>query len=234
MEYGNYIAGKWVRLGERAYLREPRPGHRRGGGYVAKSTPADVERAVEAAASAFHGWRLTPAPKRGEILFRVGQLLQERKEELSRLVTREMGKVIAEARGDVQEAIDMTFYMAGEGRRLFGHTVPSELPNKFAMSVRDPVGVVAAITPWNFPIAIPTWKLTAALICGNTVVFKPASDTPALAAELVKIYEEAGLPAGVLNLVTGSGAEVGDALVNHPRVDVDLLHRLHRDRARPC
>jgi len=142
------------------------------------------------------------------------------KEQLSQLVTREMGKVIAEGRGDVQEAIDMTFYMAGEGRRLFGHTVPSELPSKFATSLRDPVGVVAAITPWNFPIAIPSWKLTAALICGNTVVFKPASDTPSLAAELVKIYAEAGLPDGVLNLITGSGGDVGDTLVNHPGVDV--------------
>ncbi|MHB8992476.1 MAG: aldehyde dehydrogenase family protein, partial [Chloroflexota bacterium] len=157
-------------------------------GIVPRSTPADVERAAEAAAAAYQGWRLTPAPKRGEILYRVGQLLQERKEQLSQLVTREMGKVIAEGRGDVQEAIDMTFYMAGEGRRLFGHTVPSELPNKFGTSMRDPVGVVAAITPWNFPIAIPSWKLSAALICGNAVVFKPASDTPVLAAELVKLY----------------------------------------------
>ena len=189
-------------------------------GTIPLSTAGDIGRAVEAAVDAFAGWRLTPAPKRGEILFRVGQLLSEHKERLSQLVTREMGKVLPEGRGDVQEAIDITFYMAGEGRRLFGHTVPSELRDKFATTMRDPVGVVAAITPWNFPIAIPCWKLTAALITGNAVVFKPASDTPILAVELVKLFEEAGLPPGVLNLVTGSGGEAGDALVNHPKVDV--------------
>ena len=145
------------------------------------SDKSDVERAVEAADKAFKTWRLTPAPKRGEILFKAAQLLVERKEDLARLMTQEMGKVLAEARGDVQEAIDMTFYMAGEGRRMFGEVTPSELPNKFAMAVRDPIGVVGAITPWNFPIAIPSWKLMPALITGNTVVFKPASDTPLLA-----------------------------------------------------
>ena len=223
MEYSNYIDGKWVPSETGRTFESLDPANGEVVGVVAKSSPSDVNRAVEAAAGAFRRWRLVPAPKRGEILFRVGQLLQERKEQLARLMSREMGKVIAEARGDVQEAIDMTFYMAGEGRRLFGETVPSELPNKMALSFRDPVGVVAAITPWNFPIAIPSWKLTAALICGNTIVFKPASDTPVLAAELVKIYEEAGLPAGVLNFVTGSGSEVGDALVNHSSVDVVSL-----------
>ncbi len=220
MEYKNYIGGRWVdsESGRTFESRDPATGEVIG--VLPLSTAADVDRAVAAARSAFGDWRLTPAPRRGEILFRVGQLLQERKEQMAQLVTREMGKVIAEGRGDVQEAIDMTFYMAGEGRRLLGHTVPSELPNKFATSQRDPVGVVAAITPWNFPIAIPSWKLSAALICGNTVVFKPASDTPVLAAELVKLYEEAGIPGGVLNLVTGSGGEVGDTLVNDPRVDV--------------
>ncbi|MHB0869598.1 MAG: aldehyde dehydrogenase family protein [Chloroflexota bacterium] len=220
MQYKDYIGGKWVDSESGRTFESLDPATGEVVGIVPRSTPADVERAAEAAAAAYQGWRLTPAPKRGEIHYRVGQLLQERKEQLSQLVTREMGKVIAEGRGDVQEAIDMTFYMAGEGRRLFGHTVPSELPNKFGTSMRDPVGVVAAITPWNFPIAIPSWKLSAALICGNAVVFKPASDTPVLAAELVKLYEDAGLPGGVLNLVTGSGGEVGDPLVNHPKVDV--------------
>lgn len=220
MDYKNFIGGKWQDSESGRTFESLNPATGEVIGVMARSTPADVDVAVLAAREAFRHWRLVPAPKRGEILFRAGQLLQERKEQLSQLVTREMGKVIAEGRGDVQEAIDMTFYMAGEGRRLFGHTVPSELPSKFATSLRDPVGVVAAITPWNFPIAIPSWKLTAALICGNTVVFKPASDTPALAAELVKIYAEAGLPDGVLNLITGSGGEVGDTLVNHPGVDV--------------
>ena len=223
MEYLNYIGGKWVPSESGRIFESLDPATGEVIGVVAKSSPSDVNRAVEAAASAYQRWRLVPAPKRGEILFRVGQLLQQRKEQLAQLMSREMGKVIAETRGDVQEAIDMTFYMAGEGRRLFGETVPSELPNKMAFSLRDPVGVVAAITPWNFPIAIPSWKLTAALICGNTVVFKPASDTPVLAAELVRIYEESGLPAGVLNFVTGSGGEVGDTLVNHPKVDVVSL-----------
>lgn len=220
MEHKNYIRGKWMdsESGHTFHSLDPATGEVLG--VVPKSTVVDVDRAVEAAAEAFDSWCLVPAPKRGEILFRVGRLLQDNKESLSRLVTREMGKVIAEGRGDVQEAIDMTLYMAGEGRRLFGHAVPSELSNKLAISHRDPVGVVAAITPWNFPIAIPSWKLAAALICGNTVVLKPASDTPLLAAELVKLYEEAGLPPGVLNLVTGSGGEIGDALVNHPRVNV--------------
>jgi len=220
MEHRNYMGGQWVDSESSRTFESLDPATGEVVGVLPLSSAADAEKAVEAAAEAFNGWRLTPAPKRGEILYRVGQLLQERKEQLAQLVTREMGKVIAEGRGDVQEAIDMTFYMAGEGRRLTAHTVPSELPNKFATSLRDPVGVVVAITPWNFPIAIPSWKLSAALICGNTVVFKPASDTPVLAAELVKVYEEAGLPAGVLNLVTGSGSEVGDVLVKHPRVDV--------------
>ena len=220
MEYKNYIGGRWVASESGRTFESVDPANGDAVGVVPKSSTADVEKALASAAQAFLKWRLVPAPRRGEILFRAAQLLTDRKEQLSRLVTREMGKVIAEGRGDVQEAIDMTFYMAGEGRRLFGYTVPSELPDKFATSQRDPVGVVAAITPWNFPIAIPSWKLTAALICGNSVVFKPASDTPVLAAELVKIYEEAGIPEGVLNLVIGSGGEIGDALVSDPRVGV--------------
>jgi acyl-CoA reductase-like NAD-dependent aldehyde dehydrogenase len=162
-----------------------------------------------------------PAPKRGELLFRVARTFEERKDELTEQMVREMGKVRAEAAGDVQEAIDMTYYMAGEGRRMFGHTTPSELPDKFMMSTRNPVGVVGAITPWNFPIAIPSWKIAPAIVCGNTVVFKPAGDTPLLAELFVEIFEEAGLPPGVLNIVHGEGKTVGEYLVKHP--DVPLI-----------
>jgi aldehyde dehydrogenase (NAD+) len=176
-----------------------------------------VEAAVSAAADAFRTWRDTPAPRRGEILFRAAELLRDRKEQLSRDVTVEMGKVLAEARGDVQEAIDMTYYVAGEGRRMFGQTVPSELPDKFAMSVRQPHGVVAAITPWNFPTAIPSWKLMPALIAGNSVVFKPSPFSPLSAANMVRVLEEAGVPPGVVSLVFG-GDEAGAALVEDPRV----------------
>ncbi len=161
-----------------------------------------------------------PAPKRAEILFRVAELIRDRKEDLSRLMTQEMGKVLPEARGDVQEGIDMTYFMAGEGRRQYGQTVPAEMPDKAAMSVRRPMGVVAAITPWNFPLAIPTWKIMPALVTGNTVVFKPASDTPLLAAKLMELFVDAGLPQGVVNMVYGSGATVGEHLVEHPDVPV--------------
>src|SRR3954471_11017583 len=182
-------------------------------GLFQKSTAADAERAIDAARRAFQHWRVVPAPKRAELLFRAAQLLAERKEALARDMTREMGKVLDETRGDVQEAIDMTYLMAGEGRRQYGQTVPSELRDKFAMSVRQPVGVCAVITPWNFPMAIPSWKIIPALVCGNTVVFKPATLTPLSAVNFVKILEEAGVPKGVVNLVTGGGEEVGTAMV---------------------
>ena len=185
-----------------------------------RSTAADVERAVAAARAAWDDWRLVPAPERGNILFRFAQVLEGAKAELSDLMTREMGKVKAEAGGDVQEAIDMSYYMGGEGRRLFGQTTPSELRDKFMMSVRMPVGVVGAITPWNFPIAIPAWKLCPALVCGNTVVLKPAEDTPLLAQRFVDLLYEAGLPEGVVQIVHGFGEEAGDALVRHPDVPV--------------
>ncbi len=180
-----------------------------------------MDRAIEAATVAWERWRLVPAPKRAEVLFRAAQHLLDRKEELTELMVREMGKVRAEAGGDVQEAIDMTFYMAGEGRRLFGQTTPSELPDKFAMSIRVPAGVVGAITPWNFPIAIPSWKIAPALVCGDTVVLKPAEDTPLCAERFVEIFAEAGLPSGVLNIVHGAGELVGEHLVKHP--DVPLI-----------
>jgi acyl-CoA reductase-like NAD-dependent aldehyde dehydrogenase len=185
-----------------------------------RSSADDVDRAVATARAAWEHWRLVPAPERGNILFRFAQLLEQHKPELSELMTREMGKVKAEAGGDVQEAIDMAYYMGGEGRRLFGQTTPSELRDKFMMSIRMPVGVVGAITPWNFPIAIPAWKLMPALVCGNTVVLKPAEDTPLLAQRFVDVLHEAGLPEGVVQIVHGFGEEAGDALVRHPDVPV--------------
>jgi acyl-CoA reductase-like NAD-dependent aldehyde dehydrogenase len=182
---------------------------------VARGGPAEVDLAVEAAQTALPSWRRTPWPVRGEIVLRAAQLLSQRKEELARLMTREMGKVLSEARGDVQEAIDMGVFIAGEGRRAFGETVPSELRDKWAMTVRQPLGVVGCITPWNFPIAIPSWKLFPAVMAGNTVVFKPAEDTPACADAFVTILEEAGLPAGVVNTVHGFGEDCGAAVVSH-------------------
>lgn len=218
--YQNYINGRWVNAvsGETTLDTNPATGETLG--QIARSGVEDVQTAVTAAQATREMWRKTPAPRRGEILFRAGEIMMSRKEELARLMTREMGKVLKEARGDVQEGIDMTFYFAGEGRRLLGETAPSELPNKFAMCVRDPVGLVAAITPWNFPFAIPTWKLMPALVAGNTVVFKPATETSILACELVRILEEAGLPPGALNLVLGPGAIAGEALATDPRVDL--------------
>src|SRR6185503_15029291 len=189
-------------------------------GSFPRSAAEDVDRAVAAAKAAYEDWRLVPAPERGNMLFRFAELLREHKAELTDLMTREMGKVRAEAGGDVQEAIDMSYYMGGEGRRLHGQTTPSELRDKFMMSVRMPVGVVGAITPWNFPIAIPAWKLCPALVCGNTVVLKPAEDTPLLAQRFVDLLQEAGLPEGVVQIVHGFGEEAGDALVRHPDVPV--------------
>ncbi len=186
-----------------------------------KSTKEDVDEAVKAARTAFEKWRLVPAPKRGDIMRKVGDILVARKEELARIMTKEMGKVLLETRADVQEGIDTAYYAATEGRRLFGHTVPSELPNKFNMAIRVPIGVAGIITPWNFPMAIPTWKIFPALLSGNTVVFKPASDTPETAAKLVEILTEAGVPDGVVNIVHGTGSEVGMAIVEHP--DIDLI-----------
>ena len=214
--YKNFINGEWVdsRSGKSFENRNPANTDELIGTFPS-GTAEDTNAAVDAAREAYRSWRLVPAPKRAEILFRAAELLVARKEELSRDMTREMGKVLAETRGDVQEAIDMTYYMAGEGRRQFGQTTPSELKDKFALSVRQPIGVCALITPWNFPMAIPSWKIMPSLILGNTVVFKPASDTPLSAHNLVQVLTEAGLPAGVLNLVTGSGREVGETLMRH-------------------
>jgi aldehyde dehydrogenase (NAD+) len=219
--YKNLIGGRWVDAKSGATFESVSPAnHEDVVGTFPASGPEDVDDAVAAAKAAFPAWSLLPAPKRGEILFKVARLLAEHKEELSRLMTREMGKVLPESRGDVQEAIDVAYYMAGEGRRLFGQTVPSEMPDKFAMAIRKPIGVVGIITPWNFPVAIPGWKLFPALICGNTAVIKPASDTPACLVRFVELLLEGGVPAGVVNAVTGSGAEVGNAIVDHSDVRV--------------
>jgi aldehyde dehydrogenase (NAD+) len=217
--YNNLIGGKWVpsRTGKTFLNINPARQDDIVGVFQA-SGAADVDAAVAAAAEAWKTWRLTPAPKRAEILYRAGQILVDRKEQYAREMTREMGKVLTETRGDVQEAIDTAFYMAGEGRRLFGQTTPSELQNKFAMSVRMPVGVCGMIAPWNFPMAIPSWKLLPALVCGNTCVIKPANDTPLSTINLVQALVDAGVPAGVVNVVTGSGSQVGTRLVEHPGV----------------
>jgi aldehyde dehydrogenase (NAD+) len=217
--YFNLIAGRWIpaRTGKTFLNINPARLDDVVGEFQA-SGPEDVDLAVAAAAEAFKTWRLTPAPKRAEILLRAGQILVDRKEQLAREMTREMGKVLAETRGDVQEAIDTAFYFAGEGRRLFGYTTPSELRNKFAMSVRLPVGVCGMIAPWNFPMAIPSWKLLPALVCGNTCVIKPANDTPLSTINLVQALVDAGVPAGVVNVVTGAGSQVGTRLVEHPDV----------------
>ena len=219
--YKNFINGEWVapRSGKTLENRNPANTDELIGIFPL-SSQEDVDSAVAAAKEAYKSWRLVPAPKRAEILFRAAELLVKGKEEFSRDMTREMGKVLAETRGDVQEAIDMTYYMAGEGRRLFGQTTPSELPNKFAMSMRQSIGVCGLITPWNFPMAIPSWKMMPALVCGNTLVIKPAEDTPLSTYNLIEILREAGLPPGVVNLVGGDGPGAGASLTKHADVGV--------------
>ena len=215
--YQNHINGRWTDARGGGSFERENPATGEIIGAFPDSSAEEVSAAVESAAAAYEGWRATPAPRRAEILFRAGETMLTRKEALSRDVTVEMGKVLKEARGDVQEAIDMTYYAAGEGRRMFGQTTPAELPDKFAMTVRQPHGIVAAITPWNFPLAIPCWKLMPALVTGNTVVFKPSPYSPLSAHNLMSLLEEAGLPAGVVNLVFGND-EAGAALVEDPRV----------------
>jgi aldehyde dehydrogenase (NAD+) len=217
--YKNLIGGEWLPARSGKTFQNVNPAdHSDIVGEFPSSGPEDVDLAVAAAKKAYATWRLVPAPKRAEILFRAGTLLAQNKEKFAHDMTREMGKVLAETRGDVQEAIDEAFYVAGEGRRLFGKTTPSELQNKFAMSVRMPLGVVGMITPWNFPMAIPSWKLFPALVAGNTCVIKPATDTPLSVYNLVSTLVEAGIPAGVLNIVCGGGGSVGNALVEHKDV----------------
>jgi len=218
MEFQNYINGKWISSRTTFTTVNPATGDTLA--QIAEANLADIESAVKAATNAFNSWRLTPAPLRGELLFKVGDILKTKKEELAQLLTQDMGKVIAEARGDIQEAIDMAYYMGGEGRRLLGYTAPVEMPNKFGMAVRDPSGVVGIITPWNFPVAVPSWKIFPALIAGNTLIWKPSPETPAISAAFVKVFEEAGIPAGVFNLLLAPGADVAKALVSHPGVRV--------------
>jgi alpha-ketoglutaric semialdehyde dehydrogenase len=217
--YKNFIDGEWVEASTGQTFENLSPADTRDVvGIFQKSGAADVDAAVDAARRAFAKWRLVPAPRRAELVYRAAETLVGRKEDFSRDMTREMGKVLKETRGDVQEAIDTAYYMAGEGRRLFGPTTPSELPNKFAMAVRQPIGVCGMITPWNFPMAIPSWKLLPALVCGNTCVIKPAQDTPLSTFNLVRTLADAGIPRGVVNIVTGFGAAVGAPLSEHPAV----------------
>ena len=218
-EYRNYIAGEWVAPKSGSYIENRNPADTRElVGRFPASTAEDVERAVGVAAEAFQKWRKVPAPRRAEILFKAGEILIRRKEAFAIDMTREMGKVLKETRGDVQEAIDMTYFIAGEGRRLHGYTTKAELPNKYAMCSREPIGVCGLITPWNFPMAIPSWKILPALVCGNTVVIKPAEDTPLSTYNFVSALSEAGIPPGVLNIVAGRGVEVGKALLAHEKV----------------
>jgi acyl-CoA reductase-like NAD-dependent aldehyde dehydrogenase len=217
--YKNFIDGEWVEASTGQTFENRNPADTRDVvGIFQRSGKADVEAAIAAAKRAFAKWRLIPAPRRAEIIYRAAEMLLERKEEYSRDMTREMGKILKETRGDVQEAVDTAYYMAGEGRRMFGPTTPSELPNKFAMAVRQPIGVCGMITPWNFPMAIPSWKLLPALVCGNTCVIKPAQDTPLSTFNLVRVLYDAGLPRGVINIVTGFGSEVGTPITEHADV----------------
>src|SRR5208337_3775976 len=217
--FKNFIDGEWVESVSGRTFEDRNPADRRE--VVAifqRSNKEDVDAAVDAAKRAFAKWRLVPAPRRAEMVFRAAEILIERKEEYARDMTREMGKVLKETRGDVQEAIDAAYYNAGEGRRMFGPTVPSELPNKFAMAVRQPVGVCAMITPWNFPMAIPSWKLFPALVAGNTCIIKPAQDTPLSVFNFVRTLSDAGVPRGVVNIVSGFGSKIGAPLMEHPDV----------------
>ena len=215
-----FIDGRWVDSTSGEVFESDNPAHPdKILGIFQKGSKEDVVSAVEAAEKASSGWAETPAPKRGLVLLKAAQMLRENKEQLAKEMTLEMGKVIQESRGDVQEAIDITEYMAAEGRRLFGFTTPSELEKKLCMTIRMPIGICGLITPWNFPMAIPAWKITTALICGNAVVFKPSSDTPLSATRLVQILDKAGVPKGVLNMVTGSGDDVGMSIVRNQKID---------------
>ena len=228
--YNNFINGEWVPSVSGEVFENRSPANTDDLiGLFQKSTKDDVRRAVEAAAAAYLDWRLVPAPRRAEILYRAAQIFTERKAAYSRDMTREMGKVLKETEGDVQEAIDMSQLMAGEGRRMYGQTVPSELRNKFAMSVRQPIGVCGIITAWNFPIAVPSWKILPALVCGNTVVFKPAEEAPLSAINFVQALVDAGVPPGVVNLVTGDGPERGGADADGSGRAGDVVHRIDRD-----
>lgn len=220
MKLNNFIGGKWIEDSNLQSIPVINPANGEQLALAPLSTKEQIDQAVLAAKTAQKKWALVPAPKRADFLYEIGYKLKEKKEYLAQVLTKEMGKVIEEARGEVQEGIDMAFYMAGEGRRLFGETTPSELVDKFAMSVRAPIGVVGLITPWNFPIAIATWKSFPAIVAGNTVIWKPSIETPLMAYEMAKIFEEVGLPDGVANIVFGTGPTVGTAMIEHPDVKV--------------
>ncbi|HEX8098152.1 MAG TPA: aldehyde dehydrogenase family protein [Pyrinomonadaceae bacterium] len=217
--YRNFIGGEWAESASSKTVDNINPANTDDVlGTVRQATREEARRAVESASEAFRGWRSTPAPTRGRIVARAARLMEEDKENLAQLLTREEGKTIAESRGELQRSINVAEFCAGEARRLNGETIQSELPSNFAYTIKQPLGVVACVTPWNFPFAIPVWKIAPALVAGNTVVFKPASLTPATAARIVEIFEEAGIPPGVLNLVLGSGSEAGDEIISHPAV----------------
>lgn len=220
MKLTNYVNGKWLDAKNLQFTAVLNPATGKELAQVQLSTASDVDEAAKAAKAAQKSWAKVPAPKRASYLYEIGRIMKERKEHLAQVLTKEMGKVIEEGRGEVQEGIDMAFYMAGEGRRLFGETTPSELADKFAMSIRAPIGVVGLITPWNFPVAIATWKSFPAIVAGNTFLWKPATETPMMAYEMSKIFAEAGLPDGVANIVFGTGSEVGTAMIEHPDIRV--------------
>jgi methylmalonic acid semialdehyde dehydrogenase len=217
--YRNFIAGKWTDSTSSKTAKNINPANTDEVlGTVKQATRDEARAAVEAAIEAFRGWRSTPAPARGKIVGKAARLFEEHKEELATILTREEGKTLAESRGELQRSINVAEFCAGESRRMNGETIQSELPSNFAYTIKQPLGVVACVTPWNFPVAIPVWKIAPALVAGNSVVFKPASLTPATAVRIVEIFEEAGIPPGVLNLVLGSGSEAGDEIINHPAV----------------
>ena len=217
--YRNFIGGKWIESTSSKTVNNINPANTDDViGRVRQATREEARQAVEAAAEAFRGWRATPAPARGKIVARAARLMEKHKEELAQILTREEGKTIGESRGELQRSINVAEFCAGESRRLTGETIPSELPLNFAYTIKQPLGVVACVTPWNFPVAIPVWKIAPALVAGNTVVFKPATLTPATGVRIVELFEAAGVPPGVLNLIIGSGSDAGDEIINHPAV----------------
>ena len=217
--YQNFIGGEWIKSSASKSAPNVNPANTDDViGDIPLATREEARRAVEAAAEAFAKWRSTPAPTRGRIVAQAARLLEKNKEELAQTLTREEGKTIAESRGELQRSINVAEFCAGESRRLTGETIPSELPLNFAYTIKQPLGVVACVTPWNFPVAIPVWKIAPALVAGNSVVFKPATLTPATATRIVELFEEAGIPPGVLNLILGSGSEAGEEIINHPAV----------------
>src|SRR6266516_7323445 len=217
--YRNFINGKWIESSSERTVANINPANTDDVvGAVRQATREEAKAAVEADAEAFRSWRATPAPARGKIVARAARLMEEAKEELAQILTHEEGKTIGESRGELQRSINVAEFCAGESRRMNGETIFSELPSNFVYTIKQPLGVVACVTPWNFPVAIPVWKIAPALVAGNTVVFKPATLTPGTASRIVEIFSEAGLPAGVLNLIIGSGSDAGDEIVNHPAI----------------